>query len=54
MATDFVKNMRRNMKRRMKVKPVGLKSSSAKRFRLKGFGGGPSGKGMSFGGKKGF
>jgi hypothetical protein len=54
MAPDFLKNMRRNMKRRMKVKPAGLTSGSSKRFKLKGFGDGPSGKGMSFGGKKGF
>jgi hypothetical protein len=48
MATDFVKNMRRNMKRRMKVKPAGMSAGGAKKFKVKGFGG------MKFGGKKGF
>lgn len=53
MATDFAKNMRRNMKRRMKLKPAGLSGAGSKRFKLKGFGG-STGKGMSFGTKKGF
>jgi len=46
--------MKRNMKRRMKVKPMGLTTGGVKRFKLKGYGEGPTGKGMGFGGKKGF
>jgi len=46
--------MKRNMRRRMKLKPAGLSVGGVKRFKLKGYGEGPSSKGMSFGGKKGF
>ena len=52
MATDFLKNMKRNMKRRLKVtsvKPKGMSSTGIKRkLKVKGFGG------MKFGTKKGY
>ena len=52
MATDFLKNMKRNMKRRMRVsgtKPTGMTSTGIKkRLKLKGFGG------MKFGKTKGY
>jgi hypothetical protein len=45
---DPLKNFKRNMKRRMRVKPVGMKSTGAKKLKLKGF------SGMKFGGKTGY
>lgn len=52
MATDFLKNMKRNMKRRMRVtstKPTGMSSTGIKKkLKVKGFGG------MKFGRKKGY
>mgnify|MGYP003631792977 CR=1 FL=1 len=52
MATDFLKNMKRNMKRRMRVtstKPTGMSSTGIKKkLKVKGFGG------MKFGSKKGY
>ena len=52
MATDFLKNMKRNMKRRLKVTsvmPKGMSSTGIKRkLKVKGCGG------MKFGNKKGY
>ena len=35
MANDYVKNMRRNMKRRMKVKPAGMGGMTGTRLKVK-------------------
>ena len=49
MQGDFLKNMKRNMRRRMSVKPTGMSATGTpKRFKLKGFGG------LKFGKTKGF
>lgn len=47
---DFAKNMRRNIKRRIKVKPKGMSGVAGvkKSLKLKGFGG------MKFGKTKGY
>jgi hypothetical protein len=52
MQGDFLKNMKRNMKRRMRVsstKPTGMSSTGIKKkLKIKGFGG------MKFGKTKGY
>jgi hypothetical protein len=46
---NFLKNMKRNLKRRMKLRPSGMSSSGVpKKFKMKGFGG------LKFGQNKGF
>ena len=46
---DPLKNFKRNMKRRLKVKPAGMGSTGArKKFNIKGF------KGLKFGKTKGY